>query len=111
MKIILLLPLLFINAIMAASILHPFRRSSLDQTTISDHALRIAALELSVSQILVQLNGDGRRPSLQRRPEIRRAARSDTSVPALKRLPSTHSNQSGGVRLHEDMEHLSPPDT
>lgn len=103
--------ILVVNTVMGASILHPFRQLSLDQTTLSDHALRIAALELSVSQILVQLNGDARRPSLQRRPEIRQSSRSDTSVPSLRRLHSNNSNQSGGgggIRLHDD--YLSPPE-
>ena len=109
MKIILSVILInmLVNSTLCASILQPFRRSSLDQTTISDHALRIAALELSVSQILVQLNRDGRRTSsLQRRPEIRGSSRSDTSVPSLRRFQSNQSG--GGVRLQE--ESLSPPE-
>jgi len=97
--------LLLAYTVMAGSILHPFRRSSVDHATLDDHALRIAALELSVSQILVQLNADGRRPSLQRRPEIRRSSRSDTSVSSLRRL---HSDQSPSIRSHDG--YLSPPE-
>ena len=92
----------------AASILHPFRRNSVDQgqlaeqsRQLNDHERRIASLEITISQLQVQLNHE-RRPSssLQRRPEVRRSSRSDTSIPSLRRLPSDYST--GGV-------HLSPP--
>ena len=92
----------------SASILHPFRRHSIDQERIDEHSRilndmgqRLSSLELTVSQLQVQLSVD-RRPSMssiQRRPEVRRSSRSENSVPSLRRLPSDYSGQS----------HLSPP--
>lgn len=102
--------------IRCASILHPFRRNSLDQTQLaeqtrilSDHEVRLSSLEMTVSQLQVQLNNN-RRPSLQRRPVIRRASRSDTSIPSIRRWPSEQSH-GGGIRLPDDTdeERLAPP--
>lgn len=115
MKLLALYYLLLTPLVMGSSLLHPFRRNSVDQgqlaehtRLIQDHAQRLSSLELTVSQLQVQLSNNDRRPSLQRRPEIRRSSRSDTSMPSVRRLPSDYSG--GGVRLTDvNNRHLSPP--
>lgn len=101
----------YVNCVTSSSLLSPFRRrdseSSIDHSIIAaqsqqlqDHARRLESLELTISQIQVHLNAQlpkERRPSssLQRRPEIRRSSRSDTSsVPSIRRFPSDYSNMS-----------------
>ena len=105
-----------IGSAIAAGLPNPFRRNSADSIQavsehtriLANHAERLNNLEMTISQIQVQLTANDRRPSLQRRPEVRRSSRSDTSVPtvhSLRRLPSDYSG--GGISLSE--RHLSPP--